>query len=208
MAGIVAWHWTVPHRVRDSAAMPLLQIVTVSTRPGRVGPAIAAWFTGVARRFEGFELEPVDLVAVALPLFDEPAHPRLRQYRHEHTKAWSATVARADAFVFVTPEYNHMPVPALVNAIDYLVHEWAYKPVGFVTYGGVAAGTRGLQALKPMLAGLKMVPMVEAVNIPFFDRHLRKEDGVFAPEAALDEASLTMLKELRRWTDALRVLRN
>lgn len=188
--------------------MPCLQIVTVSTRLGRVGPRIADWFAGVARRVEGFDIEPVDLAAVALPLYDEPVHPRLRQYRHEHTKAWSATVARADAFVFVMPEYNHMPAPSLVNAIDYLVHEWAYKPAGFVTYGGVAAGTRALQALKPMLVGLKIVPMVEAVNIPFFDRHLRKEDGVFAPEAALDDAALTMLKELRRWADALRVLRS
>lgn len=208
MAGIGPWHWTGARYVRESAVMPLLQIVTVSTRPGRVGPAIAAWFAGVARRFEGFELEPVDLAQAALPLFDEPAHPRLRQYRHEHTKAWSATVARADAFVFVMPEYNHMPAPSLVNAIDYLVHEWAYKPAGFVTYGGVAAGTRGLQALKPMLAGLKMVPMVEAVNIPFFDRHVRKEDGVFAPEATLDAAALAMLKELHRWSDAMRTLRS
>jgi NAD(P)H-dependent FMN reductase len=193
--------------MRESAAMPLLQVVTVSTRPGRVGPRIAEWFLGVARGLDAFEVEPVDLATVALPLFDEPVHPRLRQYRHEHTKAWSATVARADAFVFVMPEYNHMPAPSLVNALDYLVHEWAYKPAGFVTYGGVAAGTRALQALKPMLSGLKLVPMVEAVNIPFFDRHLRKDDGAFAPESTLDDAARAMLKEMRRWADALRVLR-
>lgn len=188
--------------------MPLLQIVTVSTRPGRVGPKIADWFAGLARTDANFDVESVDLAAVALPLFDEPKHPRLRQYAHEHTRAWSATVARADAFAFVMPEYNHMPAPSLVNALDYLVHEWQYKPAGFVSYGGVAAGTRAVQALKPMLAGLKVVPMVEAVNIPFFDRHVRKDDGAFAPEPTLDDAARLMLKELRRWADALRVLRS
>ena len=72
----------------------------------------------------------MDLAEVNLPVFDEPEHPRFRKYQHEHTKAWSARVARADAYVFVTPEYNFSTPPALLNAIDYLVHEWAYKPVG------------------------------------------------------------------------------
>ena len=185
----------------------LLQIVTASTRPTRMGPAIADWFFGVAGGFDGFELEPIDLASVALPVFDEPRHPRLRQYEHEHTRRWSAIVARADAFVFVTPEYNHMPAPALLNAIDYLFHEWAYKPVGFVSYGGVAAGCRAVQQLKPMLAGLRMVPMVEAVAIPFFDRFVSKDNGTFNPEPTLADAALVMLRELHRWAAALRALR-
>ena len=112
-----------------------------SRRP-RKGPAVAAWFEQVAREQGKFEVEPIDLKAVNLPLLDEPEHPRLRRYKHEHTKAWSATVQRADAFVFVTPEYNFSMPPSLVNAVDYLVHEWNYKPVGFVSYGGVSGGLR------------------------------------------------------------------
>jgi NAD(P)H-dependent FMN reductase len=185
----------------------LLQVITASTRPARVGPRIADWFIDVARRHGGFEIEPVDLAGVALPLFDEPRHPRLRQYEHEHTRRWSESVARADAYVFVMPEYNHMPAPSLINAIDFLVVEWAYKPAGFVAYGGPAAGTRAVQQLKPMLAGLRMVPVVEAVLVPFFDRFVSKEDGRFRPEPVLETAAEAMLAELQRWAGALLPLR-
>src|SRR4051794_37691276 len=121
--------------------MPVLQTIVVSTRPGRAGLPVAQWFHDYARQHGKFAAELVDLAEVDLPLFDEPSHPRLRHYQHDHTRQWSARVARADAFVFVTPEYNHATPPSLVNAIDYLVHEWAYKPVGFVSYGGVSGGT-------------------------------------------------------------------
>ena len=69
----------------------------------------------------------VDLADFNLPVYDEPNHPRLRQYVHDHTKAWSASVEAAAAFVFVTPEYNYFAPPALMNALDYLLHEWSYK---------------------------------------------------------------------------------
>jgi NAD(P)H-dependent FMN reductase len=187
--------------------MTTLQVITASTRPTRVGPRIAAWFADAARRFGSFDVEAIDLAAVGLPLLDEPHHPRARKYQHEHTRAWSASVERADAFVFVTPEYNHMPAPSLVNAIDYLAHEWAYKPAGFVSYGGVSAGLRGVQALKPMLAGLKVVPMFESVAIPFFDRHLHSDTGEFVAEAVHEQAAELMLRELARWAAALRTLR-
>ena len=101
-----------------------------------------------------------------LPLLDEPEHPRLQHYRHDYTKAWSATVQRADAYVFVTPEYNHGAPPVLINALDRVFVEWNYKPAGFVSYGGVSAGTRSVVMTKTVLTGLKMVPILEAVNIP------------------------------------------
>src|SRR4051794_21297187 len=113
-----------------------LHIVSVSTREGRVGPPVSAWFLDYARTHGKFNVEFVDLAEIKLPVFDEPRHPRLRQYEHAHTKAWSAVVERADAFIFITPEYNYSTPAPLVNALDYLVQEWAYKPVGFVSYGG------------------------------------------------------------------------
>jgi NADPH-dependent FMN reductase len=70
----------------------------------------------------------------------------------------SATVDEADAFVFVTPEYNHGPPASLVNALSYLHHEWHYKPVGFVSYGGVSAGTRSVEMTKQIVTTLKMMP--------------------------------------------------
>jgi len=120
--------------------MPRLQIFIVSTRPGRKGEAVARWVDERAREHAKFEVEVVDLKEVNLPLLDEPEHPRLRKYQHDHTKAWSARVSRADAFVFVTPEYNYCSPPSLVNAIDFLFHEWTYKPAVFVSYGGASGG--------------------------------------------------------------------
>jgi NAD(P)H-dependent FMN reductase len=188
--------------------MPLLQVFLVSTRPGRVGAPVAEWFRDHAARHNTFDVELVDLAQVNLPLFDEPAHPRLRQYAHEHTKAWSARVARADAFVFVTPEYNHGTPPSLVNAIDYLVHEWAYKPAGFVSYGGAAGGARSVQMTKLMLVALKVVPLPESVLIPFFTTMIDKASGRFMPPDNLAVAADAMLNELQRWTDALQTLRS
>jgi NAD(P)H-dependent FMN reductase len=187
--------------------MPLLQIVTASVREGRKGGAVAAWFEGQARAHGAFDVETIDLAEVNLPMLAEPEHPRLRHYHYDYTKAWSARVSRADAFVFVTPEYNYSPAPALLNALDHLLHEWAYKPVGFVSYGGVSGGTRAVQATKLVVTTLKMMPLPEAVTVPFFTRYLNTETDAFEPDDNQAQAAATMLTELRRWSDALRVLR-
>lgn len=187
--------------------MPLLQVIVASTREERKGPSLAGWFLEQARAHDRFEVELVDLDAIGLPLFDEPRHPRLQQYEHEHTKRWSATVARADAFVFVTPEYNFGTPPSLSNALDHLVREWAYKPAGFVSYGGVSAGLRGVQMTKQILSALRVVPIVEAVAVPFFSRHLDEETGRFDPGEVQEKAAQAMLTELSRWTAALQQLR-
>ena len=185
---------------------PILQIIIASTRPGRVGLPVAQWFEQVAREQGAFDVELVDLAEVALPLLDEPAHPRMRKYEHAHTIAWSETVDRADAFVFVIPEYNHSFNGAIKNALDYLHTEWAYKPVGFVSYGGVAAGTRALQALKPVVSALRMTPVMEAVNIPFVAKFI-DEDGHFVPNELLLTGAADMLAELAKVAVALRPLR-
>jgi len=184
-----------------------LQIVIVSTREQRQGPAVARWFRAQAEKHAGFELELVDLAEVNLPLLDEPHHPRLANYTHEHTKRWSAIVSRADAFVFVTPEYNYGSPPSLVNALDYLLREWAYKPVGFVSYGGISGGTRSVQMTKQIVTGLRMMPMVEAVNIPMFTQYIDRHTHEFKPTEVQEKASVAMLDELARWTEALAPLR-
>ena len=118
--------------------MSHLQVIVASTRKGRSGLGVAQWFLDRTKQHGKFDVELIDLQAVNLPLLDEPNHPRLRQYQHAHTKSWSATISRADAYVFVTPEYNFGPPPALINALDYVYLEWNYKPAGFVSYGGVS----------------------------------------------------------------------
>ncbi len=185
---------------------PKLQILIASTREQRGGAAVAEWFVEEARKHGKFELQVVDLKEVNLPLLDEPHHPALRRYEYEHTKNWSRTVADADAFVFVVPEYNYGMPPALLNALDYLLHEWSYKPAGFVSYGGVSGGTRSVQMTKQVLTTLKVVPLPEAVVLPFFAKSL-DANKKFDPGEAQQKPLTTMLDELLRWTNALRSLR-
>ncbi|HEX3688154.1 MAG TPA: NAD(P)H-dependent oxidoreductase [Solirubrobacteraceae bacterium] len=186
--------------------MPRLLIIIASTRPGRIGVPVANWFVEQAKAHGGFELELVDLYELDLPLLDEPNHPRLRQYTKAHTKAWSETVDGADAVVFVTAEYNHSYTAALKNAIDYLHQEWAHKPLGFVSYGGVAAGTRAMQALKPVAIALSLVPVVAAVNIPFVQQFLT-EDGNIVGNDVMVDAVPAMLNELMTMHGVLAPLR-
>lgn len=183
-----------------------LATIAVSTRPGRVGIHVARWMQGVAEAHGGFESRLVDLAEVNLPIYDEPKHPRLRDYQHEHTRRWSAIVEAADAFVFVTPEYNYGPSPALVNALDYVFHEWGYKPASFVSYGGVSGGLRAVQSTKLTLTTLRVVPLTEAVVVPFVANQVK--DGVFTPNEVQEKAAPEMLDALARWSDALKVLRS
>lgn len=184
-----------------------LDVILVSTRTGRAGPAIASWFLTQAQRHGKFAVHLIDLALVALPMLDEPHHPRLRKYEREHTKAWSRTIDAADAFVFVTPEYNYGSPPSLVNAIDYLHHEWAYKPAGFVSYGGVSGGTRAVQMIKQIVTTVRMMLIPEAVALPFFTQQLDKEKGEFVPPRSQDDAAVLLLDELLKWATALKTIR-
>jgi NAD(P)H-dependent FMN reductase len=188
-------------------AVAKLAIIIASTRPGRIGPKVAEWIEAAARQHAGFEeIDVVDLAEVDLPMMNEPHHPRLRDYTHQHTKDWSARIDSADAFIFVMPEYNYGFTAPLKNAIDYLQHEWAYKPLGLVSYGGVAAGTRAAQMIKAVVTTVKMMPLFEAVAIPFV-HSLINEDDQLVPNDVMVAASKAMLDELRRVSDALRPLR-
>ena len=187
-------------------ADPVLQIIIASTRPGRIGLPVAQWFEQAAIEHGGFDVEMIDLAEINLPFFDEPSHPRMRQYVHQHTKDWSEIVDRGDAYVFVTPEYNYGFNAVLKNAIDFLHQEWVHKPVGFVSYGGVAAGTRAVQMLKQVVTTLKMTPVFASVNIPFVSQFLDDENRI-QPNDMMKTAATTMLDELLPMASALETLR-
>ena len=184
---------------------PKLQIVVASTRPGRVGGTIADWLGEQVPDELGFDVEIVDLAAVGLPMLDEPHHPSERMYLHEHTRAWSASVGRADAFVFVMPEYNTGFTAPLKNALDYLYEEWRHKPVGFVSYGMTSGGLRAVEMLKPVLVALNMVPVHAAVSIPL--RAALDEQGSLRPTEAMLANVGPMLSELHTLARTLRPLR-
>jgi NAD(P)H-dependent FMN reductase len=182
-----------------------LLVVIASTRPGRVGKRVGDWFAGEARTHGGFEVEVADLAELALPFLDEAAHPRLQSYEHDHTKQWSALVESADAVVFVMPEYNYSFTAPLKNAIDFLHNEWAYKPVSFVSYGGMSGGIRAVQMLKQVVTTLRMVPVVEAIAIPMVFAML--DEAAFTPNDIVAGSVKPMLDELGRVATALAPLR-
>lgn len=186
---------------------PTLQVIVASVRPTRVGGKVADWFLPIAEAHGGLAVERVDLREHNLPVMDEPKHPRLGEYQHEHTKKWAATIARGDAFVFVTPEYDFGPPASLINALQYLVKEWAYKPVGLVSYGGVSAGLRSANALRIICTANNMMPLPVAVSIPFVAKAVNQETGAFEPGEVQEKASKSMLDELLRWEKAMRTLR-
>ena len=183
-----------------------LKIIITSTRPGRKGPAIAEWFYALAQQHPEFNTELIDLADMHLPIYDEPFHPVLRKYEHQHTKDWSAKIDDADAIVWVAPEYNFSFNAAFKNAFDYLHHEWKFKPAGVVSYGGVSAGTRALEMIKLVLTSGNMMPVTESVNIPFFTK-LISPDGVFQPPPESEKAAEAMLASLAKWTAALKPMR-
>lgn len=183
-----------------------LKIIIGSTRPSRKGPIVANWFTEIAKQHSDFDVEVLDLKEINLPLMDEPEHPRMQKYAHEHTKSWSKVINEADAYVIVTPEYNFGYPATLKNALDYLSVEWQDKPMAFVSYGGVSAGTRAVQELKSPVTTLGMVPLTEAVNIPFFAQFIN-EKGIFEGNEPLIKSAHAMLKKLKYWTEALQQMR-
>lgn len=185
---------------------PTLQIIIASTRPGRIGLPVARWFESRARAHGGFQVDVVDLLELGLPFMDEPNHPRLQQYTHQHTRDWSARVQAADAFAFVTPEYNYGLPAALKNAIDFLHLEWGYKAGGFVSYGGISAGTRSVQMLKQVVTTLKVYALPEAVSIPFVAQFLDDEGEIRANEV-MEQSADALLDELLKVTGALAALR-
>ncbi|MBO4252347.1 NADPH-dependent FMN reductase [Streptomyces griseorubiginosus] len=184
----------------------VLQVILCSVRSGRVGEPLTRWFSDTARAHGHFDVEDIDLKETALPLHDEPDFPVTRKYTQPHTVAWSKTIERGDAYVFVTPEYNHGYSPSAKNAIDYLCHEWAFKPVSFVSYGGISAGTRSVQQLMQVLQAVRAVPIAELVAVPFSHTKL-DEDGNLAPDEPLSLAAIAVLDELARMANGLKPLR-
>lgn len=185
-----------------------LLVVIASVRDGRKGVAVGDWIVEFANTHGGFDVKVADLKQIDLPLMAEPNHPRLKRYTQPKTWEWSRTVESADAFIFVMPEYNFGATAPLINAIDYLAQEWAYKPVGLVTYGGVSGGLRAAQDIKTRITTMNMMPLKQAVTIPMFAEHLDGESGAFTPNDLHQTSAAAMLDELARWEQAMRQLRS
>ncbi len=175
-----------------------IKIITGSMRPGNFNSQPAHWIASLAKGRSDIEVELLDLQAINLPFLDEPAPPSQQQYTKEHTKQWSAKIAEADGFIFVTPEYNHSVSPVLKNAVDYLFLEWNYKPVTFVSYGSLAGGARAVEHWRGIAAELKMFDLREQVMLPNYWENVN-EKGEYAFTEQHAKSAGAMLDTLAFW---------
>jgi NAD(P)H-dependent FMN reductase len=170
-------------------------IIVGSTRPGRKAETVARWVHEIAKRRADAEFEVVDIADFNLPLLDEPLPPARGQYAKDHTKAWSARIASFDAYVFVTPEYNHSVSGALKNAIDFLFREWNNKAAGIVSYGS-ALGARAAEQLRLILGELQVADVRAQVMLSLFTDF--ESFTTFKP-AAMHEKSVNAMLDQVRW---------
>ncbi|MER6768970.1 GNAT family N-acetyltransferase [Streptomyces bacillaris] len=186
---------------------PRILVLVSSTRPNALGPAVGRWLTDTlapdAERL-GVELVLQAIGDLELPFLDEEEHPSSGVYHQEHTRRWSRIVDGADGFVVVTPEYNHAMPATLKNALDYLGPEWAWKPVGFVSYGHTSAGTRAVQHAKQVVTALRLVPVGATVALRIGD--VVRGDALM-PQPRHAEAAQGLLAELVRAAHALAPMR-
>ena len=182
-----------------------IAIVTGSTRPGRNNEAVAKWVYRIAEQRTDAAFELVDIASYNLPLFDEPMSPMFGQYSHAHTKAWSEKIASFDAYVFVTPEYNHGVSGALKNAIDFLYHEWKNKAAGFVSYGGNAGGSRAVEHLRLIMAEMSVATVRAQVLLSLVTDF--EQFTNFKPAPSHEKEVQTMLDQLIAWGEALKRMR-
>jgi NAD(P)H-dependent FMN reductase len=184
--------------------MPKIAIIIGSTRPGRVGEAVARWVLDIAERRDDAEYELVDIAEFKLPHLDEEVPPAVGRYSQAHTFAWAEKIASFDGFVFVTPEYNHSTSGALKNAIDFLFAEWNDKAAGFVGYGSVG-GARAVEHLRLVMAELKVATVRAQVTLSLATDF--KNYTEFAPADHHVEAVDTMLDQVAVWSTALAPIR-
>ncbi len=181
-----------------------IAVIIGSTRPGRNGEAVAKWVYEIARKRSDAEFELVDIKDFNLPLLDEPVPPSLGQYTKEHTRVWAAKIDSFDAYVFVTPEYNHGISGALKNAIDFLFKEWNNKAAGFVGYGG-AMGVRAVEHLRLVMGELLVADVRAQVALSLFTDF--ENFRVFKPAPQQEQSVNAMLDQVIAWGGALKALR-
>lgn len=181
-----------------------IAIILGSTRPGRIGEAVAHWVFERAQQRGDADYELVDIAHFDLPLLDEPVPPSQHKYSKPHTKAWAEKIGAFDGYVFVTPEYNHSTSAALKNAIDFLYVEWNNKAAGFVGYGS-AGGTRAVEHLRLVMAELQIADVRAQVALSLFTDF--ENFKTFKPAALHDRSLKAMLDQVLAWSGALKQLR-
>ena len=184
--------------------MVRIGIIIGSTRPGRKAEDVGRWVFEIARQRNDAQVELVDIQDYNLPLLDEPVPPAMGQYSKDHTKIWAAKIDSFDAFVFVTPEYNHGTSGALKNAIDYLYKEWNNKAAGIVSYGSMG-GARAAEHLRLVMGELMVADVRAQVMLSLFTDF--EKMATFKPAQHHEKSVTTMFDQLVSWGAALQNVR-
>ena len=182
-----------------------LAVILGSTRPGRRGAGVAALVLERADAREDIDATLLDLADFALPVFDEPEPPMTGRFVHPHTAAWAEAIASFDAFVFVTPEYNHSIPGALKNAIDFLFYEWNDNAAGFVSYGADAGGARAVEHLRVVMGELRVADVRAQVALSLQADFA--DYTTFVPSETTERKADEMLDQVVAWGRALCSLR-
>ena len=188
-----------------------IKVIVGSTREGRVSDRPARWIAEEAKKMEGVDVEILDLRDYPLPFFNEAQSPSMitEPYANPAVQKWTQKIAEGDAFIIVTPEYNHGYPAVLKNAIDYVNKEWNRKPVGFISHGS-AMGSRAVEQLRQVAVELQMAPIRHAIQMSWDQRMAFAQAPmpvpaeVFAPLAGAKDA---FLDQLMWWAKALKAAR-
>lgn len=194
----------------DQTSKINLKIIIGSTRQNRFSEHPADWLYKEAKKLADFEVELLDLRDYPLPFFNEPVSPTMApqgDYKNEAVARWAKKIAEADAYIVVTPEYNHGYPAVLKNAFDHIYYEWNNKPIGFLSYG-TANGARSVEQLRLVAIELQMAPIRNAVYIPNFWSLLEADgqlkSGAFTP---LEPNAEKLFNQLSWWAKALKTAR-
>ena len=187
-----------------------IKVIAGSTREGRFSDQAAAWIAEEIKKREGVVAEVLDLRDYDMPFFNEPTSPAYKQepYKNEAVARFTKKIAEGDAFVIVTPEYNHGTSGVLKNALDWVYQEWNNKPVAFVAYGS-AQGARSVEQLRQIAVELQMAPIRNALHMPYdvvmASGAGKPESEIFAPYA---ERAQGLFEQLSWWAKALKAARD
>lgn len=207
----VKWGPILEHYQIGFIAMDTLnvKIILGSTRDGRFSEHAGAWVAKEISKHTGITADVLDLREYPMPFFAEAATPSYKKepYAHPVVAAWTAKIAEADAFIVVSPEYNHGYSAVLKNALDYVYEEWNNKPIAFVAYGS-ALGARAVEQLRQVAVELQMAPIRNAVHIPY-ETVASVSQGTGAAEALAPfvERLSGLIEQLSWWAKALRTAR-
>ena len=180
-----------------------IAIIPGTSRPQALNPQIVAWVEAQLAGRDDIRAEVVDFGEFDLPLLDEVVPAGAKMYQNAHTKAWGAKLDEFDAFIFVTPEYNHSISGSLKNALDFVATEFNHKVAGIVNYGA-DKGVRAAEHLRHILANYKVAVVRDQASFSIFTD---VTDGAFTPTEVSAAPFASMVDDLVAWGGALKGVR-